>query len=288
MPDPFATDAVTSRPGADEPLPPGSPAPRIAWIHLAPVKGLALVQLDSVALERSGPVGNRRFYLIDAEGRLVNGKRIGPLTTVVPSYQPDAGEGFEQLQLTFPDMSVVKGTVELGEWVTTSFFGRPVQGRLVLGQQWSRALSEFAGVELRLVRACAEGAGVDRGQRAVVSLLSRASLARLSQAVGTGTRLDARRFRMLLGVSGAAAHEEDTWIGRPVRVGGAVVVPGGNVGRCVVTSQDPATGLPDLDTLGALRTYRRDWPTTEKLSLGVWGEVVSPGVVSLGDTVVVE
>jgi hypothetical protein len=52
-----------------------------------------------------------------------------------------------------------------------------------------------------------------------------------------------------------------------------------------VTTQNPATGLPDLDTLGGLRAYRDPAATTAPLALGVWGEVVSSGRVRMGDLV---
>ncbi len=70
-----------------------------------------------------------------------------------------------------------------------------------------------------------------------------------------------------------------------MRVGGAVVVPAGNVGRCAVTTQNPETGRPDLDTLKALGRYRGQLPATEPLPFGVYARVDEPGVVRLGDPV---
>ena len=61
---------------------------------------------------------------------------------------------------------------------------------------------------------------------------------------------------MNFGLDGLEPHEEDAWIGRRVQVGEAVVVPQGNVGRCAITTQNPDTGVPDLDTLKALAAYR--------------------------------
>ena len=72
--------------------------------------------------------------------------------------------------------------------------------------------------------------------------------------------------------------------GRVVRVGEAEIRFNGDVGRCLVTSQNPDTGLTDVDTLGALARYRRDG-VTEPLPLGIYGEVVRPGRVRIGDTV---
>jgi uncharacterized protein YcbX len=93
---------------------------------------------------------------------------------------------------------------------------------------------------------------------------------------------------MNFGVAGLEAHEEDAWIGRRVRIGEAVVVPQGNVGRCAITTQNPDTGVPDFDTLRTIRSYRAD-TANEKgnrhVPFGVYGEVVEPGKVTLGDTV---
>jgi uncharacterized protein YcbX len=75
-------------------------------------------------------------------------------------------------------------------------------------------------------------------------------------------------------------------VGRPVRIGGALVQMHGHVGRCLVTAQDPDSGMPDMPTLDLLRSYRAGLATTEPLAFGIYGAVIEPGSVSLGDTVV--
>jgi hypothetical protein len=62
-------------------------------------------------------------------------------------------------------------------------------------------------------------------------------------------------------------------------------VPQGNVGRCAVTTQNPDSGSPDLDTLKALAAYRRAVATTEPLPFGVYAAVAQPGRVRVGDPV---
>jgi uncharacterized protein YcbX len=251
----------------------------VVWISIAPVKGLGLVSLDKTELESFGVRDNRRFYLVDEEGRMVNGKVAQTLLAVRPEYDDSGG----RLSLCFPDGEVVAGEIAVTEPVTTSFFGRPVNGRVVDGP-WSEALSAFAGRSLTLVRTEAPGDGSDRGRTAGASLVGTASLEALASAAGVDA-VDGRRFRMLFGVDGLAPHEEDGWLGRRVRVGSAVVEPRGNVGRCAVTTLDPDTGVSDLDTLRVLGAYRGGVPTTEPLPFGIWGEVVEPGRVRLRDSV---
>jgi uncharacterized protein YcbX len=252
---------------------------RVAWISVAPVKGLAVSQREEVLLEPFGVRENRRFHLIGKDGRLLNGKQLGELFQVTADWDEEKA----QLSLRFPDGSRVTGEIALGEDVTTSFYGRPVAGRLVRGP-WAEALSTFAGRPLRLVQPAQPGGGLDRAGGAV-SLLSTASLEALRVAAKAPGPIDPRRFRMLFGVEGVGAHEEDSWLGRRLRVGEATVLVRGNVGRCIVTSRDPDTGARTLATLDALAEYRGDVTTTEPLPFGVWGEVVEPGRVRLGDPV---
>jgi MOSC domain-containing protein len=180
------------------------------------------------------------------------------------------------LALTFPDGRTVAGPVELGAAVTTDFWGRPVAGRLVEGP-WSAALSEYTGDDVELVRTVQPGTGIDVHAGTVVS---RASCERLGEELGAD--VDPRRFRMLLELDGLGAHEEDDWRDRPVRIGDAVVRVRGPVPRCLVTRQDPDTGVPTLDTLRGIKSYRGVRDGT-KLDFGVYFDVEQPGRVAVGD-----
>jgi uncharacterized protein len=250
---------------------------RVKRISVAPVKSLGLTHPESVELGRFGVVGDRRFWLVDANGRLVNGKACPALMRVRPEWD----ERTLALALRFPDGAVVDGVVDLGEPVESTLYRQPHASRTVRGP-WQDALSEFAGRPLTLL--WSEGGAVDRGDRdGWISLVSRASLDRLGERAGAAD-VDGRRFRMLFEIDGVGPHEEDSWIGHDVRIGDAVIAPIGDVGRCVVTTCDPDTGTSDLDTLGALAGYRRNG-VTEPLPFGVYGDVIVPGVVGVGDPV---
>jgi uncharacterized protein YcbX len=234
---------------------------------------------DQIDLTERGAPGDRRFHLINERGHLTNAKRVGSLQQVEADWDEDAA----RLTLRFPDGSTVSEEVRTDGEVTTSFYGRPVDGRFVTGP-FSAALSEFTGTELRLVQPTEAGSGIDRGGEGAVTMLTEAALGSLAQQAGV-SELDGRRFRMLFGISGADAHTEDEWIGRRVRVGDAVVIPRGHVGRCLITSRHPESGKIDVDTLKALARYRKDLDTTEQLAFGVFGEVAEPGHVRIGDPV---
>ncbi len=253
----------------------------MAWLSIAPVKSMRLVSVDAIELETTGVRGDRRFYLVDEDGMLVNAKRVPPLLTVRAAVEDG------RLVLRFADGTTVDGEVQLGEPLQTNFYGRPVIGRFVHGP-WNEPLSQLAGKPVHVARTEREGDGVDRGRRAGASLVSTGSLDALGVAAGATRPVDGRRFRMTIGVDGLEPHAEDDWIGSRVRLGGAVVAVRENVGRCAVTTLDPETGIRDLDTLGTIAAYRADVPTREPLPFGVWCEVFAPGPVAVGDPVEVD
>ena len=257
--------------------------PNVTRISIAPVKGLALVHPHEVTLELNGVRDNRRFHIVDADGRRYNQLRNGALVQIKQAYD----DSTQRLALRFPEGSSAEGEVALGEEITTDFYGHAVTGRLVEGP-WSEALSRWAGRPLRLVQS-APGAAVDRAdRRGHVSLVSEASLQELGRQGRHDGAVDGRRFRMLFEIDGVGAHGEDAWIERHVRIGSALVRMRGDVGRCAITTQNPETGEPDFDTLKTLAAYR---PVTaneagkKHLAFGVYGEVVEPGRVAVGDTV---
>jgi uncharacterized protein YcbX len=91
---------------------------------------------------------------------------------------------------------------------------------------------------------------------------------------------------MLIELQDGDAHEEDSWIGRRIELGETVLFVSKQVARCAITTQDPETGVRDLDTLRTIISYRglRDG---ENVDFGVWGEVERPGRIRLGDRVTV-
>ena len=59
----------------------------------------------------------------------------------------------------------------------------------------------------------------------------------------------------------------------------------GHVGRCLFTSRHPETGEINLPTLDILRSYRDEVQSTEPLPFGIFGEVLRPGPIRVGDAV---
>ncbi len=255
--------------------------PVVSRISIAPVKALGLVHPEEVLLDPHGVRENRRFHIVDEDGRRFNQLRDGALVQIRPEYDADT----QRLTLHFPDGSVADGEISLGAEVTTDFYGRPVVGSYVEGP-WSAALSRWAGRPLRLVQS-PPGLAVDRN-RGHVSLISTASLDELGREGQQDAPVDGRRFRMLFELDGCEPHEEDGWVKQHVRIGEALIRVRGDVGRCAITTQNPESGEPDFDTLRTISTYRGFTENEEgkrHIPFGIYGEVAEPGRVTIGDAV---
>ena len=92
----------------------------VVRISIAPVKSLGLVHPESVDLRPEGVQGDRRFWLVDADGRLFNNKRNGPLMTIRPAWD----EATRESSLSFPDGTRAAGPVELGEQLAVELYCR--------------------------------------------------------------------------------------------------------------------------------------------------------------------
>jgi uncharacterized protein YcbX len=240
--------------------------PHVTRISIAPVKALGLVHPETV------------IWLVDETGALYNAKRDGRLLRVRAEWN----ESTFDLALSFPAGERVQGAVEFGEPVDAELYRKPRPSRHVRGP-WEDALSHYVGRPLTFL--WADDSAVDRASiGGAVSLISLSSLERLQEEAGVAA-LDGRRFRMTFEIDGVRPHEEDEWIGREVQIGEATVSFGGDIGRCVVTSRDPDTGVVDIPTLAALAAYRREG-YKEPLACGIHGSVIVPGRVRVGDRVI--
>jgi uncharacterized protein YcbX len=249
---------------------------KVTRLQTAAIKGTRLCSVEQLTLGRSGAAGDRRFFLVDDRGRMVNSKVLGMLHTVSAGFDEDSG----RLTLEFGDGTVLDDIVGNGGDVETTAYGEFRMGQLVDGP-WAEALSTLCDRQLRLVRT---ESAVDRGTKGAVSLVSRGSLQRLAEQAQTDS-LDARRFRMLIEVDGLEPHAEDGWVGREARVGESMLRFEGHVGRCLITHRDPETGEITLPTLDLLRAYRDDVGSTEPLAFGIYGRVLQGGSVRVGDGV---
>ena len=238
----------------------------LASIHIYPLKSGAPLALDQGVVESRGLAGDRRWMVVDANGKFITGRQQPRLTLV--SALPDGGA----LQVTAPGMPALTLAPPPADSarIDTDVWGAAV--RPLLGNAASHAwISAFVGVACRLVYmddACTRRVKAKYGGKYgtdddVVSFADAFPLLLISQAAldQLNARLAAPvpilRFRPNLVVSGTTPHAEDGW--KRIRIGAIELDVVKACVRCVFTTVEFERGAfdPSGEPLRTLLKYRR-------------------------------
>ncbi|MEH1167764.1 MOSC N-terminal beta barrel domain-containing protein [Micromonospora sp. CPCC 205539] len=274
---------------------------RVASMHTYPVKGCRRMDRDSARVEPWGLDGDRRWLVVDEHGigltqRQHRGlvtmralSRPGGLTLVAPGLAPlDVAEptGGEAIEVRVfrgrPPALVRPAGPEADDWLRR-LLGRSV--RLV----W---LGDPTGNRVPWPVAAGSSAELSFADGTPLLLTNTASLDAfndwLRESGSSEGPLPMTRFRPNLVVSGAAPWAEGGWVGRRIRIGGALFHGTNECGRCVVATIDQETGERGREPLWMLAARRN---IDQKLLFGLQMTVQAdsgglPGrTVSVGDTV---
>jgi uncharacterized protein YcbX len=146
--------------------------------------------------------------------------------------------------------------------------------------------AELVVADAALAAELGEGVRLIKQNRGVfdvapLSLITTQTIAALGTLMGR--EFDALRFRpnLLVRAAGDEPFQEDAWVGATLRIGDAAMRVDQRDQRCVMINVDPETTERDP---AILRTVARE----RQACLGVYGTVVAPGRVAVGDAVVVE
>ena len=227
---------------------------RVGAIWRFPVKSMAGESLEAVEVDERGLVGDRVWAVYDVDGRLASGKNTRRFRRMDPVFGVAARTVGDAVELVFPG----GGTAVAGESAA------------------DLALSDHFGEEVELGPE-ADVAHQDAGQ---VSLVGTATLRELAALHGLDHPLDPRHLRANLVLETAEPFAEESWTGRELSIGGVRLAVTERIERCrmVDVEQADVPAAPDLlKTIAAQRG----------LCAGVYADVVAPGMLSRGDTVLV-
>ena len=269
---------------------------RLASIHIYPMKAARAVDLDESLVEPCGLAGDRRWLLVDENGRFVSQREEPSLARVAVSYAPPAnaisveakghprrriaapaeGRGAEMLKVTVWSsvVSAAAAGPAADAWFS-AYLGRTV--RLVhLDDPARRPVDPEYGREDDVV-SFADGYPL--------LLTSAGSLAELGRwLAGDGEQpVPMTRFRPSVVVTGAPPWAEDRW--RRVRIGAVPFRVAKPCGRCVVTTTDQITGERGSQPLKMLGRRRR---FGQQLVFGQNLIPDSPGVIRVGDPIEID
>ncbi|WP_437689742.1 MOSC domain-containing protein [Sorangium sp. So ce176] len=268
---------------------------RISAIHIYPVKGCRGVALDAASLDELGLAGDRRFMIIDPDGKPLTQRPLPRMALIETQLSPGSltlrTDGRAPLSVPRAAQGARLLTVEV--WSSTGLQAEDC------GDEAAAWLSEALEHPARLVR-IGEAfrrpvlrPSVARPEDVVtfadefpLLVISEASLADLNAHLeeGGAAPVPMDRFRPNLVVRGCAAFDEDRW-GR-VRIGDVVLRAGGPCARCVVTTTDQLTAERGLEPLRTLATYRRDPQKRGDLNFGQnYIHETKSGALRVGDEV---
>lgn len=263
---------------------------RLASLHIYPIKSLGGFAIQEAHLSDRGFVHDRRWMLVDAEGRFISQREVAQLACLHCSEAPD---GFRVSDVRDGDH------IDL-PWELTD--GPPGTCRV-----WDDAVDvRHASIDVsawfaeKLGVACSLVFMPDTTQRSVDAryatgitslsdgfpylIVSQASLDDLNARLESPVPMD--RFRPNIVVDGCDAFEEDAW--KEVAIGAARFALVKPCGRCPITTTDQRTGERSKEPLRTLATYRRRKGTDDvKVDFGMNAMALSGDVVRVGDLVTV-
>ena len=224
------------------------------WVY--PVKSAAGVSLASSKVALRGLEYDRRWMVIEANGRLVTQRERPELALLRPSFVGSC------LRLGADKMPGLELPLQSdgGEPLTVMMWKEPVNAQLVeAATDW---FSTLLGGPYRLVympettqrfhhdRTDTPLSFVDGNP---LSLVSEASLNHLKRRLETS--VDVRNFRHNLIVGGCEAYAEDAWA--TLQIGSLELEQLGPCVRCMLVNVDPDRGERRTEPLRTLARYRR-------------------------------
>ncbi len=234
----------------------------LSSIAIYPIKSTAGLDLHEAEIEPRGFRDDRRWMIVDDDGRFVTGRQI-PRMVLIRATPIDGGlrlqaPSMPDLDVRMPDAGVERLAVTVWDDVVDAACADPS------ADAW---LGEFLGRALRLVAMDARSTRIvepgPRSQSDGVSFadgypflaISKASLDALNAKLDVSIAM--RRFRPNVVIDGCDPHAEDGW--HRIRIGDVAFDVVKTCTRCVFTTVDPVLGErdPSGEPLRTLKTYRR-------------------------------
>lgn len=230
----------------------------LSSLYRYPIKSLAGESLTQISTTRRGLLHDRRWMLVDEQGKFVTQRVHSCLALLKVSVQGD--EQDHQLTVHFPSgksLSIHSHQMNRAQEVTV--WSDTVSAKA--GEcDLNAALSDFLGLPVQLVfmpEQCerqidptfaSQGQSVSFADGFPLLVTTTASLQAVSELCQRP--LDMRRFRPNLVLSGAQAWQEESW--RKLRIGEVELALVKPCTRCVLTTVDPDTGIADPDRVPLL------------------------------------
>lgn len=233
----------------------------IAHLYIYPIKSLGALALQEAQVEKQGLAGDRRYMLVDSNGKFITQRTKPELTR----FQLKAKEaGFVVLDTITGHEKSLMNNVALGELISVQIWDDQLMARKV-EDGWSAWFSELLQEIVFLVRLTEESPRIipEKFQTTLVKessfadalpilLCSEASYEALENQMGK--EVDRLRFRPNIIVKGSKAFEEDTW--KQISLGSVLLSGAKPCARCQLITVNPQTGQISKEVMAKLAELR--------------------------------
>ncbi len=261
---------------------------KVSEVFIYPVKSCAGISLAESALDRFGPVGDRRWLVTDTQGNCLTQREYASMALLQAAHTPQG------LELVAPEASISVAQPLDGDPSTVTVWGDRMQA-LDAGAAAADWLSHYLGTSCRLVYMpdhskryvdtdyAAAGETVSFADGFPLLLISQTALDELNARLPSPVPMD--RFRPNIVIEDCPPHAEDSW--QRIRIGTMEFDVAKPCARCVMPSIDQATAGKDPDILRTLAAYRRwqDDSGTRQIFFGQNLLDRGEGTIRTGDSV---
>jgi uncharacterized protein len=233
----------------------------VSELYIHPLKSGRSVPVREISLDERGPVGDRRWMLVDSTSLMISQRDLPRMALI------GAENGAQELICSAPDMPPLHAPIPRHgetERISARVWDDTVEVQLATATAHSW-FTQFLGADCRLVYQpddtfrqvnriyAAKGVGVSLADGFPLLLIGQGSLDDLNRRLERPVEM--RRFRPNLVVNGPEAFEEDTW--KEIRVGKIEFHMAKPCARCSIPTVDPDTGEFMGEPMRTLARFRR-------------------------------
>ncbi|MCC5936239.1 MAG: MOSC domain-containing protein [Lunatimonas sp.] len=257
-------------------------------IYIYPIKSLGGIRLDSAVLEERGLQHDRRWMLVDAQGRFLSQRSHPHMALLEVSLRPEGLRVIHKMDVS--QSHLVPFVPETDRMIPVTIWDDQVAGQVVsetAGKWFSERLEMPCELVMmpEKVRRKVDSTYAENGETVSYAdampflLIGQASLDELNGRLKTPVPMN--RFRPNLVFSGGTPYVEDGWTS--IRIGNALFKITKPCARCVLTTVDQDTGKKGKEPLRTLSTYRK---FAEKVLFGQNMLLIEGSTLHIGDPLI--
>lgn len=263
---------------------------RVQQLFLFPIKSLGSISVDEVDIDAAGFVGDRRFMLVDTQGKFITQRTRPDLTRFQLSLHADGYQIWDQIS---GKVKILTSKPALLDTLSVELWDDQLHVKEV-GEGWSAWFSDLLDEPIRLVMQMGDAPRIIQKKYQTLGsnqssfadslpilMASEASYAAVEKVYGRS--IDPLRFRANIVIGGCDAFEEDTW--EEISIDTVRLFGAKPCARCQLVNVEPQTGM--VDQGGVLKALSKFRLKDNKVYFGQQMVPITLGKIRVGDELII-